>query len=420
MSSELSDSDNRSEAARAEALKQAFQQRYGSAPVFISRAPGRVNLIGEHTDYNGGFVFPAAIDRTVLLAVAPAENGAAPGEVRLASLAFEGEVRFSLTTIEKAPPAQRWTNYVRGVAWALQERGLLNVSSLAGARILIDSNVPLGAGLSSSAALEVASALALFRLSNLPLAPTGRPALALACQLAENAFVGAKTGIMDQFISALGQSDSALLLDTRSLEYRAVPLNFAAHGLKLVAVDSAVKHSHETGGYNQRRAECEAAARFLANAYQMPEAAQLRDFSFDQLAALSATMPDLPFRRARHVLTEDARTLNAVELLESGFNSEQDLTAFGQLLRQSHESLRDDFEVTVPETDLLAELAWQTPGVIGARMTGGGFGGCTVNVVRADALATFNQRVVEEYRRRTGQPARLFIFDAVEGGSILP
>ena len=401
---------------RLQDLREAFQARFDRLPDFVSRAPGRVNLIGEHTDYNGGFVFPAAIDRTVLLAVATNDT---PGQVRLYSTSYDQPAVFSWRDLQKAPPELHWSDYVRGVAWALQERHLLNLAELPGADMLLDSNVPQGAGLSSSAALEVATALALFQLAGQPATTAQRPAIALACQLAENRFVGANTGIMDQFISALGQPDSALLIDTRSLEYRSVPLGFASRQLKLVAVNSAVPHRHDASGYNQRRAECEEAARFLAVTYGKDETAQLRDFTIEQLEAIFDKMPELPAKRARHVITEDARTLQAVKLLEGGFKEPGDLERFGALLKGSHESMRDDFQITVPQVDLLVELAWQLPGVVGARMTGGGFGGCTVNVVEESALATFETQVVEQYRQQTGLPAQMYVFEAVEGGLLL-
>jgi galactokinase len=405
--------------ARIAALKQKFSEYFGVAPAFISRSPGRVNLIGEHTDYNGGFVFPVAINATALIAVAPAEPTAPDGEVRVKSDAYPQESVFSLREIIKATAAESWSNYVRGVAWALSQRGLLDLASVRGARFYIESDVPQGAGLSSSAALEIATALAFLELAGQKVQEGQRPAIALACQLAENGFVGANTGIMDQFISALGQPDSALLLDTRSLEYRAVGLHFSGRGWKLVAVDSAVKHRHDTGGYNTRRQECEEAARRLATHFGVAQNAQLRDFTLEQLNAIFETLPDKPARRARHVITEDARTLRVVALLERGFSEPDDVAEFGRLLRGSHDSLRDDFEVTVPETDRLVELAYSTPGVVGARMTGGGFGGCTVNVVEETALNAFRQNVVERYRAETGHDAKMYIFDGVQGGSIL-
>lgn len=406
------------ELERVALLKKDFQERFGTPPAFITRGPGRVNLIGEHTDYNGGFVFPVAINATTLVAIAPPPVDAPAGQVRLASQGYADEVVFNLQHLEKASQHESWSNYVRGVAWSLRERNILDTTQLPGAQMLIHSNVPQGAGLSSSAALEVATALAFLKLAEKDISPAERPALALACQYAENKYVGANTGIMDQFISSLGQTDSALLLDTRSLEYRAVPLGFAARGWKLVAVDSAVKHQHDSGGYNTRRAECEEATRWLAQYYGLAPNAQLRDFNIEQLQAVFNQMPDKPARRARHVITEDARTLRAVALLENNFAEPNAVAEFGKLLGGSHASMRDDFEISVPEVDRLVELAWAHPGVIGARMTGGGFGGCTVNVVEDQALEDFRRNVVEVYRAETGLDARMFIFDAVEGGSI--
>jgi galactokinase len=404
--------EERAEQLRLADLTTAFEARYGIAPEFISRAPGRVNLIGEHTDYNGGFVLPVAINRTVLLAVASTLGN----EIHIFSQDYQDTAVFKSGPLEKAPEESRWSNYIRGVAWALGQRELLELERLPGAVMLLVGNVPQGAGLSSSAAVEVATALALFRLAGVK---PERSQLALACQLAENSFVGANTGIMDQFISALGQPDSALLIDTRSLAYRAVPLGFAERGWKLVAVDSAVPHRHDASGYNQRRAECETAARLLSQLYGRPENLQLRDFTLAEFEAVASQLPETPARRARHVITEDARTLRTVELLEKGFSEQGAIAEFGQLLRRSHESLRDDFQVTVPQVDLLVELAWQLPGVIGARMTGGGFGGCTVNVVEEAALETFRQQVVEVYRQQTGLAATMYVFDAIGGGSIL-
>ncbi len=412
----MNQSEESNEAGRIAALRTEFERRYHYAPEFISRAPGRVNLIGEHTDYNGGFVLPVAINRSVLMAVGAPPANMPLGEVRVYSLDYQKETVFNLANIEHAAEDMRWSNYLRGVAWALAERGLLNLADLPGANIVVEGNVPQGAGLSSSAALEVATALALFRLAN---RTPDRAQMALACQRAENGFVGANTGIMDQFVSALGQPDSALLIDTRSLEYRAIPLGFAARGLKLVAVDSAVPHRHDASGYNQRRTECEIAARTLAQLYRRPENSQLRDFTLAELEAVYTQLPPVPARRARHVITEDVRTSRAVELLQSGFAGPESLVEFGQLLRGSHESMRDDFEITVPPVNLLVELAWKLDGVIGARMTGGGFGGCTVNVVEAATLPVFEQAVVEDYRQQTGLPARMFVFDAVQGGNII-
>lgn len=404
--------------SRVTALLQAFTERFGAAPDFIARAPGRINLIGEHTDYNGGFVLPVAINRVMLIAVRTVSLGGR--QIELFSRNYDASTTFSLDQIEHAEDASlSWSNYVRGVAWGLRENNALDLNLVPTAQFMLDGNVPQGAGLSSSAALEVATALAFYTLAGFVPREIDRVALALACQKAENGFVGANTGIMDQFISAMGQSDAALLIDTRSLEFRAIPLGFKALGLKLVAVDSAVPHSHTTSAYNERRAQCEEAARILAKRFNLPENSQLRDFTLAQLEEAAGELPPVLLKRARHVISENERVLKAVEYLEGGFSNPGDLAAFGQLLNQSHASLRDDYEVSVPQVDLLVDLAQQQPGVIGARMTGGGFGGCTVNVVEERVLNDFRANVLEEYRRQTGLDAKMYIFEGVEGGSIL-
>lgn len=399
-------------------LRQSFTAHFGAAPDFVARAPGRINLIGEHTDYNGGFVLPVAINRAMLIAVRAVTLG--KGQLELFSRNYNATTSFDLDKIEPAPyEALAWSNYVRGVAAALTEKGLLDLKQVGSAQFMLEGQVPLGAGLSSSAALEVATALALFTLAGFEPSKIDRVALALACQRAENDFVGVKTGIMDQFVSALGQPDAALLIDTRSLEYRAIPLGFRDLRLKLVAVDSAIPHSLKTSAYNERYGQCKEAAHLLAKHFNLPENSQLRDFTVAQLEAATAILPPLLFQRARHVLTENERVLQAVALLDEGLGKPTHLQAFGSLLNQSHASLRDDYEVSTPDVDLLVELAQQHPGVIGSRLTGGGFGGCTVNVVAEEALESFGLKVVEEYRRRTGLEAKMYLLEGVEGGSIL-
>jgi len=408
------------DSVRAENLGKAFVERFGEIPDFVARAPGRINLIGEHTDYNGGFVLPVAINRSTLVAGRVVSSAEDKGQIELISRNYNVETFFDPHKLEPGQEAgPSWSNYSRGVVWSLREKGLLDLNRLPSAQLMIDSNVPQGAGLSSSAALEVATALALYSLAGFRPDEIDRAALALACQKAENDFVGVKCGIMDQFISALGQSDAAVLIDTRSLGYRAVPLGFQALGLKLVAVNSAVPHSLKTSAYNERRSQCEEAARLLAVRFGLPEDSQLRDISLTQLEEAAPELPPLLFKRARHVIGENGRVLKAVNYLENGFGNAGDLAAFGQLLNESHASLRDDYAVSVPEVDLLVELAQQQPGVIGARMTGGGFGGCTVNIVAEGAIAHFRAAVVEQYRRQTGLPAQIYIFEGVEGGTVL-
>jgi len=402
------------ENARVEQLKIHFKEYFGVEAEFVARAPGRVNLIGEHTDYNGGFVLPAAIDRSVLIA---AKSVLGSRMVELVSLEFGNRTSFDLDNIKATPEkALSWSNYVMAVVWALGQKDLIDLQKLSGVQLVIQGDVPRGSGLSSSAAIEVASALAFLRLAG---TSSNGSTIALTCQKAENEFIGVKSGIMDQFISALGQPDSALLIDTRSLEYKVVPLGLEELGYRVVAVDSAVPRSLGNTAYNQRRAECEESVKLLAPKLGLPDGSQLRDITPEQLAAHSADLPDILRKRARHVISEDARTLEAVGLMQAGFSNADNLARFGKLLYASHTSLRDDYEVSCKELDLLVELASSCAGVVGARMTGGGFGGCTVNIVQAQHLADFERQVVQEYRQRTGLEAKMHVCKAVAGGSYL-
>lgn len=410
----MSDNSDLDEAQRAAMLRGSFRSAFGSEPDFVARAPGRINLIGEHTDYNGGFVLPATIDRTILVAAK-----ALPGtrRVEMASLDYGNDASFSLDDI--SPTKEKsltWSNYVRGVAWALGEKGHLDLASLPGARMAIAGNVPRASGLSSSAALEVSSALAFLKMAG---ASIPGEELALACQKAENDFIGVKSGIMDQFISALGKTDSALLIDTRSLEYRAVPLGLEELGYRVVAADSAVPRSLITSAYNERRAECEQAMALLAPLLGLGKEAQLRDVTLEQLVAHADALPEKLNRRAHHVVSENERTLQAVGLMEEGLGRGENLARFGELLGASHASLRDDYEVSSRELDLLVDLAQSVPGVAGARMTGAGFGGCTVNIVSEGSLPDFEEKVVGEYRRRTGLAGKMYVCKVVQGGSYL-
>ncbi len=399
---------------RLEQLQQHFRVTFGADPDFIARAPGRINLIGEHTDYNGGFVLPVAIDRTVLVAVK-----AVPGSRRvdMSSVNYHNSTGFDLDNIKPTEEEPlRWSNYVRAVAWALSEKKLIDLSDLPGAGLAIEGNVPLASGLSSSAAIEVASALAFMRLAN---KKADGPILALACQWAENKFIGVNSGIMDQFISALGEPDSALMIDTRSLAFEIIPLRLEELGYKIVAVDSAAPRNLAGTAYNQRRKECEEAVRILAPHLGLGSSAQLRDINLAQLDANATLLSDTLYRRAHHVITENDRTLSAVALMRQGLEHPENLYRLGLLLYESHRSLQHDYEVSSPELDLLVELAQDAPGVVGARMTGAGFGGCTVNIVAAQHLPEFEKSVVEEYRRRTGRNANVYVCRAVEGGSYL-
>jgi galactokinase len=347
-------------------VRSLFTQITGRDPDGLWSAPGRVNLIGEHTDYNEGFVLPFAIDRRTIVAAGARQDAV----IRVASTFSDEVVEIPLAGLDAARGDAGWADYPLGVAWALGRSGA-DLAAVPGVDLVIDSNVPVGAGLSSSAAIECAVALALDDLWRLGLA---RPALARVGQLAENEFVGAPTGIMDQSASLLGQADSAVFLDCRTLASEIVPLGFAAAGLTLLVMDTGVSHSHATGGYGERRASCEAGAAALG-------VASLRDLTVDDLARAKTELDDVTFRRVRHVITENQRVLDVVATLRS-----EGAAAIGALLDASHTSMRDDFEISVPELDLAVETA-REHGALGSRMTGGGFGGAAIALAPLDAVS---------------------------------
>ena len=351
------------------------------------RAPGRVNLIGEHTDYNDGFVLPATINFSTWVILTPLEED----RLKIFSENFNEEVEFDLTDSDPSPRSH-WSDYVIGVAVMLQRAG----HALNGAHLLIRGEVPVGSGLSSSAALEVASACALVANSGIEI---DRVQLAKLCRQAENEYVGARVGIMDQFVSLHGQAGKALLLDCRSLEHKLVPLSNEA---KVVVCDTMVKHELASSEYNQRRAECEAGVKHLATS--LPNVTALRDVTLEQLEKYGSDLTDVIFRRCRHVIAENARVLKAAEALE-----QEDLKTFGELMNESHQSLRDDYEVSCRELDLMVELARKVSGVYGARMTGGGFGGCTVNLVANDHVDEFKRRVAAGYEEVTKLKPAIFV-----------
>ncbi|GAA2067990.1 galactokinase [Leifsonia soli] len=346
-------------------VRDDFAEVFGREPDGVWSAPGRVNLIGEHTDYNLGFVLPFAINRRTVAAV-----GARDDRVLRVGSTFADEV-VEVSLDELAPEVlSGWSAYPLGVAWALGQFGA-DLAAVPGVDILLDSNVPVGAGLSSSAAIEGAVAVALNDLWRLGF---DRRTLARVGQRAENVAVGAPTGIMDQSASLLGERDAAVFLDCRSLDSEVVPLGLEAAGLEILIIDTGVTHSHATGGYAERRASCEEGARILG-------VEALRDVSVGDLDRARELMDDVTFRRVRHVVTEDQRVLDTVRTLR-----EQGPGAIGGLLDASHVSMRDDFEISVPELDLAVETA-QANGAIGARMTGGGFGGSAIALVPTDALS---------------------------------
>jgi galactokinase len=380
-----------------EAVGGAFRERYGRA-ARIFRAPGRVNLIGEHTDYNGGFVLPMAIERETVVAAAPR----ADRTVRTYSVGLDEELSFDLD--HPGPPRRGiWLDYVEGVARALESRGL----KLSGADLLIDSDVPAGAGLSSSAALEIAVGLALTRVSGQELDGV---TLALAGQQAEHTYVGTLCGIMDQFVAALARERHALLIDCRSLEAEPVPLDTTEAAF--VVADTRVKHELSSSEYNVRRAECARGVELLQE--YLPGITQLRDVSVADFRQHADVLPDPIRRRCRHIVTENVRTLDAARALRAG-----DLAEMGRLMYESHYSLRDDYEVSSPELDVLVELARGLDGVLGARMTGGGFGGSTVSLVRRAALEDFERALSEGYERESGRRPAILVSEAGAGAAEL-
>jgi galactokinase len=370
-----------------------FRQHYGIHPRLIVRAPGRVNLIGEHTDYNDGFVFPVAIDRATYVAARPRDDD----RVHMVAADIPDQDEFGLDSIAHSAE-HPWSNYIRGVAKGLLVAG----HSLGGANLLITSDVPRGAGLSSSAALEVSVGYAFQLLNKLNL--LGEE-LALLAQGAENSFVGVQSGIMDQFISVLGQANHALLLDCRDLSYRLIPIPATA---AIIVCDSHVERSLASSAYNQRRAECDEAVRLFKQWY--PKITALRDISIDQFRQHEADLPEPVRSRARHVISENDRAVRGAAALEAG-----DAASFGVLMNESHQSLRDDYQVSVPELDVLVEAARQVPGCYGARLTGAGFGGCTVSLVEATAVGAFQREVAAAYRAATGRDTTIYVCRASDG-----
>jgi galactokinase len=359
------------------------------------RAPGRVNLIGEHTDYNAGFVMPAAIDLSVYARISPREDR----KLQILSDNFEDHVEIDLDDVHLAARGH-WSDYPVGVAVMLERAGY----KLRGARLHVCSDVPMGSGLSSSAAVEVAVACALLANSDLVV---DRKELALICQKAENEFVGARVGIMDQFVALFGEAQRALLLDCRSLDYKLLPLPAR---VRLVVCSTMVKHELASSAYNERRAQCEAGVKHLARF--LPNVTALRDVTFEQLERFGRDLPEVVYRRCRHVITENGRVLSAAKALERS-----ELDRFGSLMAESHRSLRDDYEVSVRELDLMVELASNFEGVYGARMTGGGFGGCTINLVDVDHVERFKRIVAEGYEQVTSLKPEIYVCEASKGAS---
>lgn len=376
-------------AAETRRLFQAVFGREGR----LYRAPGRVNLIGEHTDYNQGFVMPAAIDLYCWAAIAPRSDR----QLRMHSSNLRDTV--SVDLYDKGMTRRGdWSDYVVGTALALQNRG----HSLTGADILVNGEVPIGSGLSSSAAIEISTGYALLDL-------TGKKVdlveLAIAGHRAENDFVGAHVGMMDQFISSHGLADHALLLDCRTLQAKPLPI---PPDVRLIVCNTGIKHELAGSEYNVRRLQCEEGVRLLSAA--LPGIKALRDVTAAQLEDHKSLLPDQIYRRCRHVVTEDERVGHAAEALSQG-----NLAELGTLMAASHRSLRDDYQVSCAELDIMVEIAGEQPGVIGARMTGGGFGGCTINLVQQESADSVKHAVAAAYEQRTRIHPEIYILRATDG-----
>ena len=382
------------------AARALFAELTGTDPAGLWSSPGRVNLIGEHTDYNDGFVFPFAIEHRTHVALGARTDG----RIRVAST-FDAEVvEVALDELDALFPADRtrvpeWAAYPLGVAWALLRATGRGADSVTGVDLAIASDVPVGAGLSSSAAIEGAVASALNDTWALGL---DRVALAKVGRTAENEAVGAPTGIMDQMTSMLGQTDAAIFLDCRSFEAQIVDLGFAAAGLELLVMDTGVKHSHATGGYGERRASCELGARTMG-------VAALRDLTVDDLPRAAELLDDVTFRRVRHIVTENQRVIDTVETLRT-----QGPKAIGDLLVASHVSMRDDFEISVVELDTAVDAALAA-GAVGARMTGGGFGGAAIALVAHDSVQSVSDAVTAAFAASGFRAPHIFTVTPSEG-----
>jgi galactokinase len=376
-------------------LARKFTGMFGGQPAIFG-APGRVNLIGEHTDYNEGFVMPSAIGLRTRVAISRHPER----KLRIYSQDFPQSFEFDSDNLPQEATGA-WCDYVLGIAIALQQTG----HAPQGANLFVQSEIPIGAGLSSSAAIEVASALALLSLNSaiLPLADVAR-----LCQHTENTFIGARVGIMDQFVSCLGKAGHALLLDCRSLEFEFIPI---PDRVRMVICNTMVKHQHAGGEYNRRREECEEGVKIFAKWY--PHICALRDLSIDQLTQHWHDVPETIYKRCRHVVEENERVRDGARCLRAG-----DLNGFGQLMLESHRSLRDLYEVSCRELDLMVEVAEGLPGYYGGRMTGGGFGGSTLNLVEAKDADAFADQISGRYQQAVGIEPAVYICSAADGARL--
>jgi galactokinase len=383
-------------------IQDLFKKEYGVEPQLIARAPGRVNLLGEHVDYNDGLVLPAAIDREVQLAASLIVER----RVILYAIDLDERTTFSLDALDEkvdleGKPLPGWALYPAAVAWTLQEAGF----QVSGIQAVYSSDIPIGAGLSSSAAVEVGFGVLWRAFAKMDI---GQLKLAELCQRAENVYVGVSCGLMDQFASACGIEGHALCFDTRSLEWETAPL---PPGTALIIADSGVRRALASSAYNQRRAECEQAVEQLQQS--MPKIQSLRDVSPTEFAAYGFYLPPIIRRRAEHVVKEIARVQSAVSALRR-----EDIRAFGALMYSGHSSLRDLYEVSTPELDTLVEITRKLPGCFGSRLTGAGFGGCTISLVEEDKAPDFIRGLKDRYQQETGRQVQVYSCKASDGASV--
>lgn len=385
-----------------EKIRREFEQKFGGhGDIRAYFAPGRVNLIGEHTDYNGGHVFPCALTLGTYAVARKREDN----KIRLYSMNFEqrGVIETGLDDLTPYKEAG-WTNYPKGVMWAFEKRGY---KLPVGLDIVIYGNIPNGSGLSSSASLEVLTGLVLkdmfgFEVSMIDIALIG--------QYSENNFNGCNCGIMDQFASAMGKKDHAIFLDTNTLEYEYAPV--VLEDAKIVIINSKVKHSLVDSAYNDRRNECETALKELQTVIDIKTLGDLTEEQYEENKA--AIQSEIRRKRAKHAVYENQRAIRAVAALKAN-----DVETFGKLMNASHVSLRDDYEVSCEEIDILVDLAWETEGVIGSRITGGGFGGCTVSIVKNEAVDGFVENIGKQYKEKVGHEADFYVVDIGEGAHVL-